>query len=174
MTDLIQPFVEIFQDEALSFWAFVHFMNDGRENFRTDESGIMRRIASVRSVLQTLNPELLEKLNDIDAGSCHFSYRMLLVFLRRELNLRDAMLFWEIMWVEDLQHGEEEDLPEFLIFSVVAIIMENASSIFRTCAAESDVVQIFCNLELNVWQLVECARHHRDQWIASKKIDNDT
>ena len=112
MTDLIQPFAQIFQEEAMSFWSFESFMKTARENFMTDESGIMTRIGLIKLVLGEVSKELFERLNDIGAGSFFFAYRMILVFLRRELNVEDSILFWEVLWVEDLLEQQEEGKDE--------------------------------------------------------------
>ena len=172
MTDLIQPFVQVFEDEAICFWAFASFMKEARENFRTDEDGIMKQINAVKGVLATLRPELLEKLTAIGAGSCYFAYRMLLVYLRRELSLRDAMFLWEVMWAERILLKTSTGLPEqampgFMVFVVVSIILELESQIYRTCQAESDVVEIFCNTSFDVWEVVDNARYVREEWVAA-------
>lgn len=169
MTDLIQPFAQIFQEEAMSFWSFESFMKTARENFMTDESGIMTRIGLIKLVLGEVSKELFERLNDIGAGSFFFAYRMILVFLRRELNVEDSILFWEVLWVEDLLKQQEEGkeyVPEFLVFAIVALVVERADEIFTSCKAESDVVHIFCNLDINAWHMIERARHVREKWIS--------
>ncbi len=168
MTDLVQPFAEIFQDEAMSFWAFASFMKTARENFMTDESGIMKRISLIKLVISDIAPELFEKINEIGAGSFFFSYRMILVFLRRELSIKDATLFWETIWVEDLFKEKEEkgDVPEFLVFAIVALIIERTQPIMKSCSSESDVVHMFCNLKINVWHMIEEARFIREKWLS--------
>merc|ERR1712039_1133313 len=101
-------------------------------------------------VMADISPEVFEWLNNIGAESFFFSYRMILVLLRRELSIEDSMLFWEILWVEDTFKGRERsaDVPEFLVFSIVALIMEKSHEITSTCKAESDVVHMFCNLKI--------------------------
>ena len=168
MTDLIQPFAQIFHDQSISFWAFEAFMERARENFMTDESGIMTRISLIKMVLADVSPDLFSRLNEIGAESFFFTYRMILVLLRRELSIEDSMLFWEILWTEDLFKAQEQknDVPEFLIFSLVALIMEKSDEIMGACSSESDVVHMFCNLKINVWHMVEEARFVRNKWVA--------
>jgi len=168
MTDLIQPFAQIFHDQSISFWAFEAFMERARENFMTDESGIMTRISLIKMVLADISPDLFFRLNEIGAESFFFTYRMILVLLRRELSIEDSMLFWEILWTEDLFKAKEQknDVPEFLIFSLVALIMEKSDEIMGACSSESDVVHMFCNLKINVWHMVEEARLVRNKWVA--------
>ncbi len=164
MTDLVQPFAQIFQEEARSFWAFERFMRTARENFMTDESGISKRISQVKMVMCDLAPDLFEKLNRIGAESFFFTYRMILVFLRRELSLSDSILFLELMWAEEMWERKEEQ-PEFVCFCIVALVMERSNEIMTACKAESDVVHMFCNLKINVWHMVEEARFIRDKWL---------
>ena len=168
MTDLIQPFAQIFQEEAMSFWSFDSFMKSARENFMTDESGIMKRIGLLKLVIVEVAPDLFQTFDDIGAGSFFFAYRMILVFLRRELTIDVSILFWEILWVEDLLKEKEvgNDVPEFLVFAIAALILEREQEITTSCRAESDVVHMFCNLQINVWHMVERARQLRTTWKA--------
>ena len=158
MTDLIQPFVQTFRDESACFWAFATFMESARENFMSDESGIMTRLSLVKMVFSYLN--------EIGAESFFFSYRMILVLLRRELSVENTMLFWEVMWAEDLLADREPGVPDFLVFSIVALIMGKSHEITTSCKAESDVVYMFCNLKVNVWHMIEAARFCRKKWLA--------
>lgn len=171
----MQPFIHVFHEEAFSFWTFTNFMKNARENFRTDEAGIMTKIELVKAVLGSVNPEVLEMLTRIGAGSCHFAYRMLLVYLSRELSFHDTMLFWEVMWAENRLHQQGEvatnQTPEFIVFAVVAIVLEKESTIFRACTAESDVVEMVCNLNIDVWQMICNARHVRKQWLQLNSTD---
>ena len=166
MTDLIQPFVQTFRDESACFWAFATFMESARENFMSDESGIMTRLSLVKMVMADISPEVFSYLNEIGAESFFFSYRMILVLLRRELSVENTMLFWEVMWAEDLLADREPGVPDFLVFSIVALIMGKSHEITTSCKAESDVVYMFCNLKVNVWHMIEAARFCRKKWLA--------
>mmetsp|Transcript_1464 Transcript_1464/g.4221 ORF Transcript_1464/g.4221 Transcript_1464/m.4221 type:complete len:150 (+) Transcript_1464:43-492(+) len=142
-------------------------MESARENFMTDESGIMTKISLVKMVLADISQDVFSWLNEIGAESFFFVYRMILVQLRRELSIEDSMLFWEVLWAEDLARDMQgkADVPGFLIFSIVALIMERAGEITRNCKAESDVVHMFCNLKIDVWRMIEEARFVRKKWL---------
>ncbi|KAF5831308.1 hypothetical protein DUNSADRAFT_13309, partial [Dunaliella salina] len=41
----------------------------------------------------------------VDATDCHFAYRMIMVLLRRELTLEQALELWEMLWADSLLHS---------------------------------------------------------------------
>merc|ERR1711916_427607 len=67
---------------------------------------------------------------------------------------------------EDLLADREPGVPDFLVFSIVALIMGKSHEITTSCKAESDVVYMFCNLKVNVWHMIEAARFCRKKWLA--------
>ena len=56
--------------------------------------------------------------------------------------------------------------PEFLVFAIVALIIERTQPIMKSCSSESDVVHMFCNLKINVWHMIEEARFIREKWLS--------
>jgi Rab-GTPase-TBC domain len=98
MSDLAAAFVQLIENDALAFSCFERLMRDARRNFRHDETGIRNQLNKVSSILSDTDPTLHKKLEALGAADCMFAYRMVLVMLRRELPLGEALTLWEVKW----------------------------------------------------------------------------
>ncbi|KAB2093439.1 hypothetical protein ES319_A02G094200v1 [Gossypium barbadense] len=97
MSDLLSPFVVIFEDNADAFWCFEMLIRRMRENFQMEgPTGVMKQLQALWHILELTDREIFTHLSKIGAESLHFAFPMLLVLFRRELSFNDALCMWEI------------------------------------------------------------------------------
>ncbi|XP_062206982.1 uncharacterized protein LOC133908816 isoform X2 [Phragmites australis] len=102
MSDLLSPFVVIYEDDADAFWCFEMLLRRMRENFQLEgPTGVMKQLQALWKIMELTDVELFEHLSAIGAESLHFAFRMLLVLFRRELSFEESLIMWEMMWAAD-------------------------------------------------------------------------
>ncbi|TKY48307.1 TBC1 domain family member 15 [Spatholobus suberectus] len=113
MSDLLSPFVVIFEDNADAFWCFEMLLRRMRENFQMEgPTRVMKQLRALWHILELLDKEMFVHLSKIGAESLHFAFRMLLVLFRRELSFNEALSMWEMMWAADFDESLAYDLEE--------------------------------------------------------------
>ncbi|KAL0377118.1 UNVERIFIED_CONTAM: GTPase-activating protein gyp7, partial [Sesamum calycinum] len=96
MSDLLSPFVVLFEDNADAFWCFEMLLRRMRENFKMEgPTGVMKQLQALWHILELTDREIFSHLSRIGAESLHFAFRMLLVLFRRELSFNEALCMWE-------------------------------------------------------------------------------
>ncbi|CAD5179707.1 unnamed protein product, partial [Musa acuminata subsp. malaccensis] len=111
MSDLLSPFVVLYEDNADAFWCFEMLLRRMRENFQMEgPTGVMKQLQTLWKILELIDGEMFGHLTAIGAESLHFAFRMLLVLFRRELSFDEALRMWEMMWAADF----DEDLSQQL------------------------------------------------------------
>ncbi|KAL6626534.1 hypothetical protein ACP70R_030260 [Stipagrostis hirtigluma subsp. patula] len=121
MSDLLSPFVVIYEDDADAFWCFEMLLRRMRENFQMEgPTGVMKQLQALWKILELTDVELFEHLSAIGAESLHFAFRMLLVLFRRELSFEESLIMWEMMWAADFDEDairrlEENCLEQLLV-----------------------------------------------------------
>ncbi|XP_044499903.1 small G protein signaling modulator 1-like isoform X3 [Mangifera indica] len=123
MSDLLSPFVVLFEDNADAFWCFEMLLRRMRENFQMEgPTGVMKQLQALWHIVELIDREMFSHLSNIDAESLHFAFRMLLVLFRRELSFEEALHMWEMMWAADfdlsLINNLEENCLEALIIQL--------------------------------------------------------
>ncbi|XP_028765498.1 TBC1 domain family member 15 [Neltuma alba] len=100
MNEICSPLVILLDNEADSFWCFERAMRRMRENFRTSASsmGVQSHLSTLSQIMKTVDPQLHQHLEDLDAGEYLFAFRMLMVLFRREFSFVDTLYLWELMW----------------------------------------------------------------------------
>ncbi len=109
MSDLGAVFVAIEPDDAIAFAMFEKLMRTARQNFQHDEKGIKEQLRVVGNVLKSADRQLYKKLQTLGegGGDCPmFVYRMVVVLMRRELPVEEALRLWEMCWAYE---SEEEE-----------------------------------------------------------------
>ncbi|CAN8318240.1 unnamed protein product [Cochlearia groenlandica] len=102
MSDLVSPFIVLFEDNADAFWCFEMLIRRTRANFQMEgPTGVMDQLQSLWHILQLTDKDIFSHLSRIGAESLHFAFRMLLVLFRRELSFNEALRMWEMMWAAD-------------------------------------------------------------------------
>ncbi|KAK8930941.1 hypothetical protein KSP39_PZI016097 [Platanthera zijinensis] len=113
MSDLLSPFVVLYEDNADAFWCFEMLLRRMRENFQMEgPTGVMKQLQVLWKILERTDAVLFEHLSVIGAESLHFAFRMLLVLFRRELSFSEALFMWEMMWAADFDEAELQQLGE--------------------------------------------------------------
>ncbi|XP_013692652.1 small G protein signaling modulator 1-like isoform X1 [Brassica napus] len=111
MSDLVSPFVVLFEDNADAFWCFEMLIRRTRANFQMEgPTGVMDQLQSLWHILQLTDKDIFSHLSRIGAESLHFAFRMLLVLFRRELSFNEALRMWEMMWAADYDESVTEAL----------------------------------------------------------------
>ncbi|XP_020964185.1 small G protein signaling modulator 1 isoform X1 [Arachis ipaensis] len=113
MSDLLSPFVVIFEDNADAFWCFEMLLRRMRENFQMEgPTRVMKQLRAIWHILEMTDKEMFAHLAKIGAESLHFAFRMLLVLFRRELSFTESLSMWEMMWAADFEESLSYDLKE--------------------------------------------------------------
>ncbi|CAK7267362.1 GTPase activating protein [Sporothrix epigloea] len=115
MSDLLAPIYAVVQDDALAFWAFVHFMKRMERNFLRDQSGMRAQLLALDHLVQFMDPKLYEHLRQADSTNFFFFFRMLLVWYKREFEWLDVLRLWEGLWTDYLSSS-------FHLFIALAIL----------------------------------------------------
>ncbi|CAN6978451.1 hypothetical protein IGI04_037867 [Brassica rapa subsp. trilocularis] len=111
MSDLVSPFVVLFEDNADAFWCFEMLIRRTRANFQMEgPTGVMDQLQTLWHILQLTDKEMFSHISRIGAESLHFAFRMLLVLFRRELSFDEALRMWEMMWAADFNASVAETL----------------------------------------------------------------
>jgi len=115
MSDLLSPLYAVFQDDALAFWCFVHFMKRMSRNFVRSQAGMRAQLNSIDQLVQLLDPKLYLHLQKLDSTNFFFFFRMLLVWYKREFEWSDVLRLWESLWTDYWS-------SQFHLFVAVAIL----------------------------------------------------
>ncbi|CAA7396631.1 unnamed protein product [Spirodela intermedia] len=106
MSDLLSPFVVLYEDNADAFWCFEMLLRRMRENFLMEgPTGVMKQLQALWKILELTDAEIFAHLSLIGAESLHFAFRMLLVLFRREISFNEALCMWEMMWAADFDEA---------------------------------------------------------------------
>ncbi|GAB2236911.1 hypothetical protein Droror1_Dr00026793 [Drosera rotundifolia] len=126
MSDLLSPFVVLFEDDADAFWCFEMLLRRTRENFRMEGStGVIKQLQTLWHILEFTDREMFAHLSQIGAESLHFAFRMLLVLFRRELSFSESLRMWEMMWAADFDESLARDLESRCLDSLVLQLPED-------------------------------------------------
>ncbi|XP_057958029.1 uncharacterized protein LOC131150951 isoform X2 [Malania oleifera] len=113
MSDLLSPFVVLYEDNADAFWCFEMLLRRMRENFQMEgPTRVMKQLQALWHILELTDREMFVHLSHIGAESLHFAFRMLLVLFRRELSFNEALFMWEMMWAADFDEATLSSLEE--------------------------------------------------------------
>ncbi|XP_058094276.1 uncharacterized protein LOC131240186 isoform X2 [Magnolia sinica] len=113
MSDLLSPFVVLYEDNADAFWCFEMLLRRMRDNFQMEgPTGVMKQLQALWKILELTDAEMFRHLSLIGAESLHFAFRMLLVLFRRELSFDEALCMWEMMWAADFDEAVARELEE--------------------------------------------------------------
>ncbi|EXC33982.1 Small G protein signaling modulator 1 [Morus notabilis] len=138
MSDLLSPFIVLFEDDADAFWCFEMLLRRMRENFQMEgPTGVMKQLQALWHILELTDREMFAHLSHIGAESLHFAFRMLLVLFRRELPFNEALCMWEMMWAADFDESLVHDLEENCLEALVIELPRDSESEMRDESVES-------------------------------------
>ncbi|XP_038989602.1 small G protein signaling modulator 1-like [Phoenix dactylifera] len=127
MSDLLSPFVMLYEDNADAFWCFEMLLRRMRENFQIEgPTGVMKQLQSLWKILELTDIEISRHLLLIGAESLHFAFRMLLVLFRRELSFDEALRMWEMVWAADFDEALTRQLEENCLDPLVLNFRDNS------------------------------------------------
>ncbi|KAE8718323.1 hypothetical protein F3Y22_tig00110015pilonHSYRG00160 [Hibiscus syriacus] len=120
MSDLLSPFVVLFEDNADAFWCFEMLIRRMRENFKIDgPTGVMKQLQALWHILEFTDREIFAHLSNIGAESLHFAFPMLLVLFRRELSFNESLRMWEMMWAADFDESTTCNLEDICLDALI-------------------------------------------------------
>lgn len=136
MTDLLSPIYYIIQDEVLSFWCFVNFMERMERNFLRDQSGIRDQMLTLAELCQIMLPNLSEHLTKCDSSNLFFCFRMILVWFKREFDFDDVCSIWEIFFTDFYS-------SQFQLFFMLAILQKSSISVIQNLSQFDQILKYF-------------------------------
>ncbi|KAJ6959113.1 hypothetical protein NC653_037416 [Populus alba x Populus x berolinensis] len=138
MSDLLSPFVVLFEDNADAFWCFEMLLRRMRENFQMEgPTGVMKQLQALWHILELTDKEMFAHLSRIGAESLHFAFRMLMVLFRRELSFSEALRMWEMMWAADFDESVVCDLEENCLQALVLNLPRDSGGDIREESVEN-------------------------------------
>ncbi|EGW29891.1 uncharacterized protein SPAPADRAFT_144786 [Spathaspora passalidarum NRRL Y-27907] len=143
MTDLLSPLYVTFQDETLTFWAFVKFMDRMERNFVRDQSGMKKQMNTLNKLLQFMLPDLYKHLELCQSNDLFFYFRMLLVWFKRELEWDQMLRLWEIFWTDYYS-------SQFHLFFALAILSDNERIIIAHLKQFDEVLKYMNDLSMKL------------------------
>nr|XP_029122418.1 small G protein signaling modulator 1 [Elaeis guineensis] len=127
MSDLLSPFIVLYEDNADAFWCFEMLLRRMRENFEIEgPTGVMKQLQALWKILELTDTEISQHLSLIGAESLHFAFRMLLVLFRRELSFDEAFRMWEMIWAADFDEALTQQLEENCLDPLVLNLRDNS------------------------------------------------
>ncbi|XP_062107901.1 uncharacterized protein LOC133818832 isoform X1 [Humulus lupulus] len=138
MSDLLSPFIVLFEDDADAFWCFEMLLRRMRENFQMEgPTGVMKQLQALWHILELTDREIFAHLSHIGAESLHFAFRMLLVLFRRELSFNEALCMWEMMWAADFDESMVNDLEESRLEALIVQLPRDSEAETRDESVEN-------------------------------------
>ncbi|XP_010258493.1 PREDICTED: small G protein signaling modulator 1-like isoform X2 [Nelumbo nucifera] len=138
MSDLLSPFLVLYNDDADAFWCFEMLIRRMRENFQMEgPTGVMKKLQTLWHILELTDREMFAHLSLIGAESLHFAFRMLMVLFRRELSFTEALCMWEMMWAADFDESVAQGLEEHCLEPLVVQISRDPVSETGEAIAEN-------------------------------------
>lgn len=134
MSDLLAPIYAVQQDDAVAFWGFVGFMDRMERNFLRDQSGMRLQLLTLDHLCQLLDPKLYEHLQRLDSTNFFFSFRMLLVWFKREFEWFDILRLWETLWTDYYS-------ANFHLFIAMAILEKHRNVILEHLKGFDEVLK---------------------------------
>lgn len=134
MSDLLSPLYAVFQDDALAFWCFTHFMQRMSRNFVRSQAGMRAQLNTLDQLVQLLDPKLYVHLQKLDSTNFFFFFRMLLVWYKREFEWSDVLRIWESLWTDYYS-------SQFHLFIAVAILEKHRDVIMEHLRGFDEVLK---------------------------------
>ncbi|KAK2466968.1 hypothetical protein APHAL10511_001226 [Amanita phalloides] len=138
MSDLCAPiYVVMNTDEEMTFWCFVGFMEQMKQNFLRDQSGMKKQLSSLQQLINVMDPELYRHLEKTDGLNLFFCFRWVLIAFKREFPFEDVLRLWEVLWTNYYSRN-------FVLFVALAVLESHRDVILRYLV-EFDEILKYCN-----------------------------
>ncbi|KAF9030770.1 rab-GTPase-TBC domain-containing protein [Panaeolus papilionaceus] len=138
MSDLCAPiYIITGGDEPLTFWCFVQVMEQMKQNFLRDQSGMKNQLSMLQQLIEVMDPELFRHLEKTDGLNLFFCFRWVLIAFKREFPFEDVLRLWEVLWTSYYT-------PSFVLFVALAVLESHRDMILRYLV-EFDEILKYCN-----------------------------
>uniref|UniRef100_A0A061RER9 Tbc domain-containing protein n=1 Tax=Tetraselmis sp. GSL018 TaxID=582737 RepID=A0A061RER9_9CHLO len=141
MTDLLEPFLTVFPDDAEALMCFSALMARVRRNFEPGQEHMRRQMRRAVELVRLQDRRLHRHLVRIGAADGLWAFRMLLVLMRREVPLPDILPLWEMLWAAQSLAGDAGG--DLMAAAVAAYVMGHRRRVLRFSSA--DEVLLLCN-----------------------------
>lgn len=98
MSDLASPLLVIMRDEAQAYICLCALMRRLKDNFMLDGIAMTTKFTHLAEGLQRYDPDFYAYLKSHQADDLLFCYRWLLLEMKREFALEDALRMLEVLW----------------------------------------------------------------------------
>ncbi|XP_034951655.1 TBC1 domain family member 25 [Chelonus insularis] len=98
MSDLASPILVIMKDEAQAYICLCALMRRLKDNFMMDGIAMTTKFTHLAEGLQYYDPDFYAYLKSHQADDLLFCYRWLLLEMKREFALEDALRMLEVLW----------------------------------------------------------------------------
>ncbi|KAL8137302.1 hypothetical protein V2J09_003303 [Rumex salicifolius] len=193
MSDLLSPFLVLFENDADAFWCFERLLRRLRDNFRMEgSSGVMQQLHTLWQILELTDKEMYSHLAHIGAEGLHFAFRMLHVLFRRELSFSEVLCMWEMMWAADFDESMDWNLEENCLEPLLLQLPRDTDSVEETVEFDEGLKAIsqgklvraeysmsgiiwmtpgaFCGLTESLWPRTISMHSHR-RCLSSRNVE---
>mmetsp|Transcript_11249 Transcript_11249/g.33729 ORF Transcript_11249/g.33729 Transcript_11249/m.33729 type:complete len:779 (-) Transcript_11249:22-2358(-) len=118
MSDIAAVILRVVDDEMTAFWCFIGMMDtvhNAHVNFSTDQVGMKGHLEDLATLVRFTSPRMMERFEETGCENMYFTFRWLLIFLKREFSVPDIIKLWEVMWTGHLTN-------KYHIFYCLAIL----------------------------------------------------
>ncbi|CAM6089462.1 unnamed protein product [Calypogeia fissa] len=142
MSDLLSPFIVIFEDDADAFWCFESLFKRVRQNFQMEGPvGVMKQLEALSRILEVTDPQMSKHLAGVGADNFLFAFRMLLVLFRREMSFGESLCMWEMMWAADFNQAMALSL-EFNCLDALELRLSPSSFLSESGRSDDNSISI--------------------------------
>ncbi|GMM34596.1 GTPase-activating protein [Saccharomycopsis crataegensis] len=143
MCDLLSVIYYVYQDNNISFWCFVKFMERMERNFLRDQSGMKTQMETLNQLVSLMLPNLFLHLEKCDSINLFFFFRMLLVWFKREFMFEDIIPLWENFFTDYYS-------SQFHLFFCLAILSKHERIIIEHLSRFDEVLKYMNDLSLTM------------------------
>ncbi|ODV92860.1 hypothetical protein CANCADRAFT_94517 [Tortispora caseinolytica NRRL Y-17796] len=143
MSDLLAPLYATIQDDSLTFWAFVGFMERMERNFLRNQEGMRDQLKTLGDLVMFMEPALFDHLENANSTNLFFFFRMILVWFKREFEWDDVLRLWEVLWTDYLS-------SQFHIFVALAILVKHKTVIIENLRQFDEILKYMNDLSNNI------------------------
>jgi len=112
-------------------------------NFEMDQNAIKKQLANLKSLLEIINPRLVNYLESHESDHMYFCFRWILVNFKREFTFENINYLWEVLWT---------GIPcrSFLLLMCVAILDGEVNMIILNNFGLTEILKHVNNLSMKM------------------------
>lgn len=134
MCDIASAFLVVMNDELDGYNCFCKLMEEKKDNFKNDGSGMSRQLDLFRQLIKVIDKELFDKL----PANLFVSFRWYLVLFRREFSFEDIVKLWDQLLASVYS-------PDWIIFVGLGIFQMYRLEMMRDdlCSDSDELLHFF-------------------------------